>query len=248
MLEMVSMDHFSTLFAMCAEFFKTQQERNARVDSDSFRQWLQDELFPRLLEQSDKALTSIISLKANEKERFEVILGHLVAIRAAVAEPTAADIWHGLQPNDRSVLAQLYQKQLVSPDSFFDDDDLLDKYPRKDLDASLRYLDERGWVNLREYSGARSFDLKPAGVQLVWEAKDPTGYAQASTRLARCLPDARSAKRIGELAIEAEVPYPLVRALIGGWANLSLLTFDDTYSPPEAGVVRRVSETLRRTL
>jgi hypothetical protein len=63
MLELVA-----TLSALCAEYLKTREERHERVDADAFRQWLHDDVFPRLLEQSAQALESITGLKAAEKE------------------------------------------------------------------------------------------------------------------------------------------------------------------------------------
>jgi hypothetical protein len=115
MLELVA-----TLSALCAEYLKTREERHERVDADAFRQWLHDDVFPRLLEQSAQALESITGLKAAEKERFDTLLGHLLAIREMVAGTTTAEQWRALPKGDQTVLAGLFAMFLEDPDRCID--------------------------------------------------------------------------------------------------------------------------------
>jgi hypothetical protein len=91
-------------------------------------------------------------------------------------------------------------------------------------------------------------DLTPAGIRFVWEATDPAGFCAARERLSRRLAADEDGERIGVLAQETEVPYPLAQALAQGWADEGLLRFEDGYSPPEAALVHSVAETFRRTI
>ena len=237
------------LFALFAEYLKTREDQAARIDADAFRQWLEREAFPRLLEQSEQALRSIVGLKADEKERYDILLEHVRAIRAAVVPNTAVETWRAMEPVDRAVLAAFFADFKEKPDAQFDESHLDHiKHPSDQLRKSVRYLQEKSWVIEHAFSGAWFADLTDTGVLFAWEATDPTGYAASKQRLASCLPADGETSRIGALADAAEIPYPFAQALVSAWAEQGLIEFEDGYSPPHMGLVHTVSESLRRSI
>lgn len=239
----------SQLAPLVAQWLEHRSQRAERDDADAFRQWLQNEAFPRLLEQSEQALQSIAGLKAAEKERFDTILEHLVAILAAVAEPTVADYWRKLRPVDQVVLKALFAMLQEDADRCVDGAELAAAagHAEREVHDTVRYLEEQGWAHCHEFSGKWAADLRSAGIRFVWEASDASGFEAARERLAQLLV-ADEAARIGVLAEDADVPYPLAHALVQDWADQGLLQFEDDYSPPEAGLVHSVSATLRRAM
>jgi len=77
------------LAPLVAQWLEHRDQNAERADAEAFRRWLEIEAFPLLLEQSDQALHSIIGLKADEKERYDTLLTHVVAIRCRWLPQTA---------------------------------------------------------------------------------------------------------------------------------------------------------------
>jgi len=238
------------LFALFAEYLKTREDRDARIDADAFKQWLEQEAFPRLLAESSQTLQTLIGLKAAEKERFDTILEHLLALRAALAGPTVVDRWRKLQPADQAVLRALFEMFREHPNRSVEGAVLSTavNQPSKTVRTTVSFLEEKEWVDYHGFTGAWAVDLTPAGTRFVWEVTDAAGYRNTRELLARHLLDNLDGERIGKLAQAADVPYQLALALVQEWVDQGLLRFEDNCSPPEAGLVHGVTETFRRSM
>ena len=69
-----SMELLSNALSLAATFLKHREERNESADAQAFRDWLQEVVFPELLGQSDQTLTTVVSLKAHQREQYETLL------------------------------------------------------------------------------------------------------------------------------------------------------------------------------
>lgn len=205
---------------------------------------------PRLLEQSDQALRSIVGLKADEKERYDTLLTHVVAIRGVLDGDTVGAKWRKLKSIDRAVMGAFFNTFQAESDDQVDAGQLatVTGQPIDAVRASVRFLQEREWVIEHAYSGGGFAELSDAGVRFAWEATDPAGYSDAIERLTRCLPLDGESERIGAMAQRANVPYPFAQVLVTGWAEKGLVEFEDGYSPPEMGLVHSVTESFRRSI
>lgn len=92
---------------LVAQFLRERANEHGAVTEAAFRQWLQDEAFPKLLQQSGQALQAIVSMKATETERYAKLEALLQEIRIAVT-PTKSTP-PALSPQAISILAQVIE-------------------------------------------------------------------------------------------------------------------------------------------
>lgn len=92
---------------LVAQFLRERANERGAVMEAAFRLWLQDEAFPKLLQQSGQALQAIVSMKAMETERYAKLEALLQEIRVAVTpvKSTAQE----LSPQAIRVLAQVIE-------------------------------------------------------------------------------------------------------------------------------------------
>lgn len=236
--------------SLAADFLKLRLERGESCDSIAFQNWLKNEAFPQLLEQSDQTLRSLISLKASQHERYNELLDHVVAIRRAVVEPTAADEWSRFGDVDRGLLMHVYEKVRDDPLQHVDVEELETALQANEdvLVRSARYLSERCLVKLAEWSGSWSIAPQSAGVCLAWAAVHAQEYAAAIARVVEALPPPGDATRLCTLVADADVPAGLAYFLVCEWARQDRLSFEDDASPYDGALIHNVREVFLRSI
>ena len=72
----------STSAVLAANYLGEVARRKGTHSTEAFQAWLESTAFPVLREQAEQTLKSVISLKANDAEQYQTLLGHLLAIRS----------------------------------------------------------------------------------------------------------------------------------------------------------------------
>jgi hypothetical protein len=251
------------LMPLGVTFLQERERRGERTDASAFREWLEAEAFPQLLTQAEQTFATLVSLKASEHEHYAslelqmreiravleaAIDEHLEPIRKAVAQPSASDRWSQLRDIERATLSVLFERCTDDPTPSVGKDDIarLDAASTPaDARKSMRFLHERQLVKLSEYTQAWSARATWAGLVLAWQAIDGHEYQRVKTALGRSLPDGDDCVTVGALAATAETSIGRAYAILGEWANRSVLDLQGAF-PYSRARVSAVSEAFRR--
>ena len=208
-----------------------------------------EKVLPQLLSQSEQAFTTLVSIKANQREQFDTVMEHLVAIRAAVAKPpTSADRWAALRPAGRDVLRLLFEKASANPFASIDAAALQELLGLNATDAlnEVRRLHEQSLVKISEASG-HHLSVRPtsAGIVLLLASEEATtpGLGDVIQRLKRALPTPPNSKRLAKFAKDAEVPIGLAHFALEQWANEGHVRYDGNAAPFEASLISHATLT-----
>ena len=187
----------SNAISLAATYMKSRDDRRESANADDFKAWLRDNIFPRLLEQSDQTLKTVICAKARQRDQYDTMLGHLIAIRHAVSGFSDAERWSRLAELDRKVLIYVYEICRNSPPQSVHGTQLEQALgaDREALSASARFLDENELLRYSERSSSYSIAPLPEGVRLAWSATNPD-YEAALSRLRAHLPERPNAERL----------------------------------------------------
>lgn len=218
------------LASFVADFFTARKSRADAATAEEFRQWLEREAFPRLLNQSDQAMTTLLSLKANQREQFDQIMGLLQQIRELISGASPASAWAALQEPEQLILTALYEQAVGEPSERSVSDEALERASDTTgpvLRQHLRHLHEEGLVKVREVTGARFVGAEPKGLLLAWAVIDPVEHQIALARLRDALPRHPAIRNFGNYVEQANVPQQLAYAVLEAWKADGLLKFDD---------------------
>lgn len=246
MIDPHSLELTSTMATLAANFLTEVARNRSDGSATAFHAWLENVAFPALRDNAEQTLATVISLKAVNTERYETLLGHVLAIRQAVGASCPQDRWHVLNTLDRQVLKQLYEAAHDDLDIDIDSGEIATDpvAELKEIERSARFLDEQGLLVNRKASSKWTIGPTPRGVWLAWAANAPTEFSQSVNRLKAAL-KAAEAIRLGELSAQAQVPLGLTTAQVYVWQEDGLINFADKYSPFEAGIVQ-ITEVFRR--
>lgn len=239
MIEPQSMELASTLAGLVATYLTEVARQKGTHSSEGFQSWLERTAFPELRRTAEQTLTTVVSLKATDTERYNTLIDHLFAIRRAVGAERPGDEWQTLCPVDRAILTQLYEAAHNDSDVDLEPDAIavdLSTSP-EELVRSARYLSERGLLLLREYAGYWNVGPLPRGVLLAWAVLSPDDFHAATQRLKDTL-RTTDALRLRELSTKAQVPIGLTAMQVMAWSDQGLVQFADGYAPFDAGIVR----------
>ena len=240
---------YSTLASLAANWVKQRADDKKAANADEFKTWLRDIAFPELIAKSEHTLRTVISLKANQREQFDILLDHVTAIRRAVVGPTERDRWlEELRDLDRQILQVVYERVRNDPHGDIEPSELPDalRAGQQDIHASAKLLKEKELIDYQEYAGGAFITATSKGILLTGMAVDPE-FAGVVDRLKGALPKPGVGERFHTLALAAKVPVGLAYFVICGWCDQDLLTFQDTASPWDEGIVD-VSETFWRSI
>lgn len=240
------------LASFVGDFFTTRKSRTDAATAEEFREWLEREAFPRLLNQSDQAMTTLLSLKANQREQFDQIMGLLKQIRELVSGASPASVWGALEDPEQRILACLYEQAITEPDpnkQYVSDEELgrASGTAGATLSQHLRHLDEEGLVKIPKVTGVRSAGARPKGLLLAWAVIAPAEHQAALARLRDALPRQPQIKSFGDYVKQAEVPGRLAYAVLETWKAEGLLQFDDNAGITSRARIHRVAEKVFRS-
>jgi len=239
----------SALAPLVIEWFKERRDSDRSADAVSFRQWLETEAFPTLLSNSAQALQAVINLKASEHERFEIVLGKLAEILAAVSKPTPSQRLEQLEPIDRELLRYMYES---SPDADFDRHLELGELAnalgvtKNEVLRASRMLEESSYARVSEASSHCSIRLTTLGNLFAWEALYEGDLEETSKRLGRILSPCDNGMLLGELATKSDTPMRVVVPIVVGWRDEGLLKIRERDGGESLWLVYQVAEQLRR--
>lgn len=241
----------SIVAALVAQFLQTRQGTADSVSNAEFREWLESEAVPEILARSEQLLVSMVLLKANQEDRFQEISDRLRDIMRLLSPSTVADAWQSLQDLDRELLSTLLARTVLDDGAHLDIEEFLSSTnkPRDLVRRSARMLEEREWIHVHEFTGKYSMTMRPSGVLFTWEATEPAEFAECQRAVHEQLAAIDGSEYLGAIAEQANVPVPLVTALleaIESDGGLQLRKYDGPST--EQWLVHNVSESLRREI
>jgi DNA-binding transcriptional ArsR family regulator len=244
-------EHFSTLFALCAQFATERQSAGHEATSEEFRKWLRDVAFPDMMQNSELALKSVVSMKAENVHQFKMLLSRLDDIEEAILSggTDARSIWRALTDEDRQVLSYLASRCDEVIEVHLERDEACEAIglDHETLERSARALSERGLVALHEHAGGWSLASTPQGHLLRSMVEDRAWAERAARALCAQLLNNGAATTVQTVADTAGVPVGRAFALLSNFADQGRLHLATVW-PLSHTRVWGLAESLRREL
>lgn len=235
---------------LAAEYLKTRKENGEAVSNEDFQRWLQDEMMPQLLAQSDHLLRTMVSMKASQHERFQEVLDRIADIYRLLKPSTAADRWRELTDLDRQLLSLLLEGIRDREEEDLDIKDAIESTGSTsvEIQRSCRLLEENCWIHIHEFTGALFFSMRPAGVVFAWDAISQDEFQSTLSSLKRELETVELPVRAQELIEVTKAPRHLIFALLECWegeGKLRLVKYD---GGEENWLIHSIAESFRHDL
>ena len=230
----------STLFSLAAEFLKTRKEQAGSLNADDFRNWLEREAFPLLLQNSDQLLASVIAMKAQNTEQYQTMIGLLTKLQDSISSKSNNRFLNDRHWQILTVLSEAFGGNPIEFSKIAESIEI----DAPELKKALGLLDELGLAKVLWATQCSAARITSKGY-LKSKLRDAPEESHSSlASVLACLPCETGSIRLGVLASTANVPVQFVHALLDVWCARNLLSFEDNAGSLEYATVRRVKQLL----
>lgn len=222
-----------------AEFMKTRGERAEAATQQEFQKWL-EQAVPQLITNSEKIFASLISLKANNAEQYQTIIGLLLKIEESIS-PKSKDRF--LSDLDWRVLTAIATSFGGNP---IDEAQLAGtlELTNAELKKSVKLLSELGYAKVISSTKHSAAEATAKGY-LKHQVRESLETANALViAVLQILPSSGGYVRFRDLASKAQVPKQFLKALITVWSERNLLNFEDNSGTLDFATIEDVTQML----
>ena len=230
----------STLFSLAAEFLKTRKEQAGSLNADDFRNWLEREVFPLLLQNSDQLLASVISMKAQNTEQYQTMIGLLTKLQDSISPKSNNRFLNDRHWQILTVLSVAFGGNPIEVSKIAESIEI----DALELKRALGLLEELGLAKVLSATQRSAARTTSKGYLKSSLRSAPEESNSALARVLACLPRETGSIRLGTLASTANVSVQFLHALLDVWGARNLLSFENNAGSPEHATVRRVKHML----
>lgn len=222
-----------------AEFMKTRGERAEAATQQEFQKWL-EQAVPQLITNSEKIFASLISLKANNAEQYQTIIGLLLKIEESISPKSKDRFLSDLDWRVLTAIATSFGTRPIEEAQIATSTGLSTLEVRK----SLKLLSELGYTKVNMDTKWFAAEATAKGY-LKHEMQQSSETADARINaIFQCLPCNGDSIWFHQLASKANVPKSFLQALMTVWSEHGLLKFEDNAGTLDFATIEDVTQML----
>jgi hypothetical protein len=237
-----SLPLYSTLFQLCAEWRKARVENTAEFSAAEFQNWLTHEAFPELLKNSEQILASVVSMKATQSVKLELILNKLDEISALLDSGSNDQFLEDIHWDMLRILSEACTDSLFRPFDHAQIAQHLNIEKSSSLEAAT-LLENFKYLKIISSTKSRVFRITAKGY-LKHQSTLGVDASGRAKRIAAQLPTRNETKRAGAIAENAEASIVLVEAMLRVWSEQDLIRLEAQVYPFSQALVLNVKPIL----